>query len=568
MIRITALHLQIHHTKEQLYQKAAKELGVKVKEIQTLQIARKSLDARKKTELKFTYTLDITLMDIKQEERILQQNIKNIKIKSHQPIIYTLPSCGNEKLQYRPIVVGFGPAGMFSALSLARAGFCPIVLERGEDVDTRSKTVEDFWKKGILNPESNVSFGEGGAGTFSDGKLNTMVKDTNGRNREVMQTFIKHGADEEILYDYKPHIGTDRLKEVVRGIREEIITLGGEIRFGACLKEMVLEEFLSEEIKEREQIQKRVRALRVVQGQKEYILKTQVLILAIGHSARDTFQMLYAKKVPMKAKPFAVGLRIQHPQEMIDISQYGEKEAKFLSPAPYKLTAKSKSGRGVYSFCMCPGGYVVAASTQEKTMVVNGMSYHNRDSAVSNSAIIVTVEPKDFGIGHIDGEDNVLAGIYFQKELEERAFFYGKGKIPIQLYGDYKRGRLSEGYGGFLPCFKGQTHFARVDKILPKELKQAILEAMPEFEKKIKGFSREDSILAGVESRTSSPIKIERDDKMESLIKGLYPSGEGAGYAGGITSAAMDGLKVAESIIAKFNPIYLNKKTNRISDIK
>lgn len=575
MIRIKDITMQLKHTKDEIYKQAAKELGILPTDILKLHIAKRSLDARRLRGAKicYKYTVDVELLQGEGlESKILHRHKKNTKMEMATKKVYHLPPVGDEGLTHRPVIVGFGPAGMFAALSLARAGFCPIIIERGECVDARTETVEQYWETGEINPDSNVSFGEGGAGTFSDGKLNTMVKDSLGRNYEVMRTFVMHGADEEILYDYKPHIGTDVLREVVKGIRTEIQSLGGEFRFNERLEEV----FVSE--------QKRCQSLRIcrlraqtkegepdTRFQKEsdatpdtelqskldetsqyYDLDCEVLVLAIGHSARDTFAMLYQKNIPMAAKSFAVGLRIQHPQRHIDVSQFGEEDAHLLSPAPYKLTAKSRFGRGVYSFCMCPGGYVVAASTEAGKMVVNGMSYHKRDSGVANSAIIVTVNPADF-VGF--GEGNVLDGMAFQRALEEKAYALGKGKIPVQLYGDFKEGKISSSYGSFLPKFKGQTKFAPLHTLFFEELYVSILEAMDVFHKKIKGFAMEDAVLAGVESRTSSPIQILRNEMLESDIGGLYPCGEGAGYAGGITSAAMDGLKVAESIIKRFCPM-------------
>jgi hypothetical protein len=533
MIRLTGINMNIHHADEELYKKIVSSLRINNNDIKEFSIARKSLDARKKTDIKYNYTLDITLKSNSLENKVLKNNIKNSKISKYQKEEYKIPNSGNALLENRPVIVGFGPAGIFAALLLARAGYRPIVLERGEDVESRSKKVDEYWESGKLDEESNVSFGEGGAGTFSDGKLNTMVKDTHGRNTFVMKNFIKHGADDEILYVHNPHIGTDRLREVVVGIRKEIIKLGGEIRFCSKLTDIIVNE-------------NKLTNIKVINDTKEYTIDTKVLVLAIGHSARDTFEMLYKNKIPMKQKPFAVGLRVQHPQEMIDKSQYAN-EAKTLSPASYKLTAKSLTGRGVYSFCMCPGGYVVAASTEKEKMAVNGMSYHDRNSGVANSAIIVTVNTNDFP------SSKPLAGLEFQRNLESKAFTLGKGNIPIQLFKDYKGKCLTKKFGEFEPKIKGKTCFAPLHELLPKELTDSIIEAMAEFDKKIKGFGRDDAIFAGVESRTSSPIQIPRDDNLECEIEGIYPCGEGAGYAGGITSAAMDGIKVAESIIKKYN---------------
>ncbi len=544
MIRIRDIKIPLRYTKEDLQKFAEKELGIGHGEIAKLHIAKRSLDARRNHGAKICYifTLDVELLKGKTfEEKVLKHCSKNPKIQAFSKKEYALPLHGENGLNHRPVVIGFGPAGIFAALNLAKAGYRPIVIERGESVKERTETVKHYWETGEIKNDSNVSFGEGGAGTFSDGKLNTMVKDSSGRNHEVMSTFVKHGADEEILYDYKPHIGTDLLSLVVEGIREEIKSLGGEIRFNERLEDILLDE------------NKTCKALRIrnLRIDEVYDLDCEVAVLAIGHSARDTFAMLYRLGLPMEAKSFAIGLRVQHPQSLIDVSQFGE-DADILSPAPYKLTHTAASGRGVYSFCMCPGGYVVAASTEAGGMVVNGMSYHSRSSKVANSAIIVTVNPKDF---REFAEQGVLCGPAFQRMLEERAYKLGNGKIPVQLYGDFKAGKISASYGSFMPAFKGETRFAPLHELFDEEIKSSIIEAMESFHKKIKGFGNEDTVLAGVESRTSSPVKIVRDAYSQSEIRGIYPCGEGAGYAGGITSAAMDGIKVAESIISRFRPM-------------
>lgn len=537
--------MQLLHTKEELQEAVAKELKIPSKEFVTFRIARRSLDARrlKLAKICYMYTVDVELSK-RAEEKALKRLAKNAKVSEVKQKEYHLPACGEVVLKHRPVVVGFGPAGMFAALNLARAGFRPIVVERGECVEKRSISVEEYWKSGVPKKDSNVSFGEGGAGTFSDGKLNTMVKDALGRNQEVMRTFVRHGADEEILYDYKPHIGTDRLIEVVAGIRKEIQSFGGEIFFGERLEKIYFDE------------NRHIHSICVRNVDSDAVQEyaCEVLVLAIGHSARDTFAMLHELGVPMEAKSFAVGLRVQHPQALIDVSQYGEEEAELLSPAPYKLTHQASTNRGVYSFCMCPGGHVVAASTEEHKMVVNGMSYHARDSKVANSAIIVTVHPDDF---LCTGDESVLRGLTYQRMLEAKAYELGEGKIPVQLYGDYKENRLSAEYGSFLPKFKGETKFAALHTLFSEDIRASIVEGMENFHKKIKGFANADAVLAGVESRTSSPIQILRNEEHESTLCGLYPCGEGAGYAGGITSAAMDGMKVAESIIRKYAP---NKK--------
>lgn len=521
MIRINQLKLNIHHSDKELEDKICKTLHIKNSELKTYFIVKRSLDARKKDDIKYVYTIQV---DIDKPLKIKDPNVSIDKT-----ISYQLPENGPCDLKERPVIVGFGPAGMFAGLSLARAGLKPIIIERGEDSSARKATVEKFWETGKLNTSSNVSFGEGGAGTFSDGKLNTLVKDDFGRNTEVLRTFVDFGADSDILYVHNPHIGTDRLIDIVTNIRKEIIRLGGEVKFNTTMNDLVVE---NGELK----------SISLNDGSS---YSCSVLILAIGHSARDTFFMLRDKSLDMRSKAFAVGLRIQHPQLMIDVSQFGP-EAEFLSPASYKLAETASNGRGVYSFCMCPGGYVVDASSEYDMKAVNGMSYHGRNSSNANSAVIVSVNPDDF-VGN-----DVLSGIEFQRSLERLAYSYGDGSIPVQLLGDYLEHKDSYEYGDVEPVFKGSTSFARLDECLPNYIHDSISEVMPRFASRIKGFDRYDAILSGVESRTSSPVRIVRNEELSSNIIGIYPCGEGAGYAGGITSAAMDGLKVAEKIISKY----------------
>lgn len=525
MIRINQLKLNIHHTEKELEEKICKILRIKPNELSEYYIVKRSLDARKKNDILYSYTLQIVLKD---DNKVLKNNRDN-NICKDSSVCYKLPVNGEHDLKHRPVIVGFGPAGMFAALSLARAGLKPLVIEQGEEAGKRKATVTHFWETGELNIKSNVSFGEGGAGTFSDGKLNTLVKDTSGRNTEVLRTFVEFGADSDILYVHNPHLGTDRLIDIVTNIRKEIIRLGGEVKFGTKLTDISLKD-------------DSVDGIILEDGSS---IDCSVLILAIGHSARDTFYMLNEKNIYMEPKAFAVGLRIQHPQQMIDISQFGP-EAEFLSPASYKLAETASNGRGVYSFCMCPGGYVVDASTEESRKAINGMSYHNRSSGNANSAIIVTVTPDDFE------ESGSLAGVEFQRKLENAAYAYGDGQIPVQLLGDYINHRNTNDYGDVEPKFCGATTFSRLDECLPEYIHRSICEVMPSFDSRIKGFGRYDAILSGVESRTSSPVRINRDERFMSSLKGIYPCGEGAGYAGGITSAAMDGLRVAEQIISLY----------------
>ncbi len=527
MLRINQLKLPIEHTQQDLEQKVMELLGIL--EVPEIMIVRRSVDARKKPELFFNYILDLRVRN--QREVYKHCNKKQVTIQNEMK--YRFP-ISDYKGQVRPIIVGMGPAGLFCGYMLAEAGFRPILLERGKKVEERIKDVECFWNTGSLNKESNVQFGEGGAGTFSDGKLNTLVKDKYGRNREVLSILVKEGAPEEILYDYKPHIGTDILAKVVKNIREHIITLGGEVRFESKVTGF--------EVKDG-----RIAGVKLHTGEK---VPGQYVVLALGHSSRDTFRVLYDMGVDMEAKSFAVGFRVEHPQEMINLSQYGRKDAAILGNAPYKLTASSSDGRGVYSFCMCPGGYVVNASSEEGRLAINGMSYSGRDGKNANSAIIISVTPKDYGSTH------PLAGIEFQKKLEEKAFNIGKGEIPVERYGTFKKAlgkKISANNKKqipeeFSPCIKGKWCYAGVHEILPEKLNEAFLEGMEQFGKIIKGYDHEYALIEGIESRTSSPVRINRDEKLQSSIKGIYPCGEGAGYAGGITSAAMDGIKVAEEI--------------------
>lgn len=556
MIRIQQLKIKTNHTKEQLRKKAAELLDITPDKILDMEIVRQSIDARKKPEIYYIYTV---LVSVEHEDKVLR-NLEKPRYKKvalqhgierTEKEAYIFPKAGTKKQKSPTVIVGMGPAGLFCGYFLALHGYAPILLERGKNVDDRLSDVEHFWKTGQLNPSSNVQFGEGGAGTFSDGKLNTLVKEKAGRSTKVLETFVKFGAKESIVYEAKPHIGTDVLCGIVKRMREEIIRLGGQVFFESQVTDVLIENGSVQGV--------------VVNG--EQTIPCNQLVLAIGHSARDTFSMLYEKHLPMEAKSFAVGLRVQHPQEMINKSQYGAEDAGELGAAPYKLAAKTSLDRGVYSFCMCPGGYVVNASSEEKRLAVNGMSYSGRDSAAANSAIIVSVTPKDFGSEH------PLAGIAFQQKLEEKAYSLCDGKIPVQRYGVFKKcteadktqeellsaGELCEAdifmeASCNTPLCKGEYSFGDVSRILPRECNLAFVEGMEAFDRQIKGFNRPDTVLLGVESRTSSPVRIHRDETFQSEIKGIYPCGEGAGYAGGITSAAIDGLRVAEAIAGIISP--------------
>ena len=509
-----------------------KKLKIKADDIRNIEILKKSVDARKKEQLSFVYQLDI---ECDNEKKIVSRYKKNdVSLKEKKTIIRKINDNIPPENKGQTVIAGFGPAGIFAAYELAKSGHKPIVIERGLDVENRKKTVEKFWNTGELDTECNVSFGEGGAGTFSDGKLNTMVKDRFGYNRKVLETFVRFGAPKEILYLQKPHIGTDKLADVVKNMRLEIERLGGEVRFGVRLdsinteKENETQKIVSVNVTDRESSQKQE-------------IKCEKLILAIGHSARDTFISLHESDVEMQQKSFAIGVRVEHLQEMIGRNQYGDMY-KILPTADYKLTHQTKDGRGVYSFCMCPGGYVVNASSQKGMLAVNGMSNYLRDSKNANSAMVVTVGPEDYE------SDDVLAGMRFQQKWEKKAYEAAGGKIPVQLFGDFKKDRVSSEFGEVIPETKGEYAFANVRKIIPESVASSIEEGITAFEKKIKGYSRDDTLLLGIESRTSSPVKILRDESMQSNIRGIYPCGEGAGYAGGITSAAMDGIKIAMQI--------------------
>ena len=502
----------------------SKKIKVKPIDIKSYKILKQSIDARKKDSIYYVYEV---LVDTDIKLRLNDDILEYIDEK------YEYPISGTKELNNRPIIVGSGPSGLFCGLVLSRCGYKPIIIERGEDVEDRINSINSFWSTGKLNPNSNIQFGLGGAGTFSDGKLNTLIKDSNNRMKFVYEEFISHGAKEDILYSYKPHVGTDILVNVVKSIKDEIISLGGEFRFNTCLTDINTTNN---------------KITSIVVNNKD-IINTDILVLCIGHSSRDTFRMLNNRNINMESKPFAVGLRVIHSQDMINRSQYGERYKDMLGSAPYKLTYKCSNGRGVYSFCMCPGGYVVNASSEENRLVVNGMSYSDRSSTTANSAIVVSIYPRDYGT-------NLFDGVKFQEELESKAFNIGKGSVPIQLYKDFIDDKISSSLGNVDPNIKGSYTFSNLNSLLPVELNDSIKEAFIDFNKKINGFASSDTILVGVESRTSSPIRIIRDENYISNINGIYPCGEGAGYAGGITSASIDGIKIAEAIIKEYRGVY------------
>lgn len=551
MIRINQIKLKLGQEFQEregklLENKIKRLLKLKDKEDFTYEIVKRSLDARKKPEIFYFYTVDVKVLN----ENEVMNRAKGNQISVAASVRYRFPSPGGEKMVHRPVIIGTGPAGLFCGYMLALHGYAPILLERGMDVENRCEKVEEFWKTGRLDTECNIQFGEGGAGTFSDGKLNTLVKDKDGRSREVLSVFVSSGAPKDILYDGKPHIGTEVLTDVVKNMRETIIAHGGEVHFNTKVTDLCIENG-------------RIKALIVEKREKEgkgeerkAKIETDVAVLAIGHSARDTFEMLYQRKVSMEAKSFAVGLRAEHPQKLIDLVQYGMERPEYLPPAAYKVTAQAKDGRGVYSFCMCPGGYVVNASSEEGYLAVNGMSYSRRDGQNANSAIIVSVTPEDYGSSH------PLGGIEFQRRLEEQAYKIGNGKVPVEYYGNFKRAVWGEKedkshddtYGQYVPQIKGKWQFGEVHKIMPDVLNRAFVEGMEAFNRKIPGFAADGVILSGIESRTSSPVRIHRKENGQSEIGGLFPCGEGAGYAGGIMSAAMDGIRTAEQIARKYQP--------------
>ncbi len=525
LYRINNLKMSLDAAESEVFCEASRRAKISESKVISKKIIKKSIDARR-GEVQFVYSV---VLETNSKVFCDGTNVLQIKNMDEEPV-----KSGNVPLKERPVIVGFGPCGMFCALTLAKMGYSPIVLERGADVDERTKKVSFFWKGGALDENTNVQFGEGGAGTFSDGKLTTRIGDP--LSDSVLKEFVRFGAPEDILYNAMPHIGTDILKDVVKNIRKEIISLGGEVRFNSTLTDITIKN-------------NKLQRITLASGES---IACSVLILGIGHSARDTYKMLFDKGVEMIQKPFSVGFRIEHLQEDINHAMYGKyADHPSLGAATYKLSYR-EGDMGCYSFCMCPGGSVVLASSEKDSVVVNGMSERTRDKINSNSAICVNVSSKDFKDSH------VLSGIGFQIELERKAFLMG-GKnycSPVQLLGDYVNGRVSKTFGKVKPSVMPKTEFADLNELFTPSFNSFMKKGILSFERKIKGFTDHDALLTGVETRTSAPLRILRNDEGESVnVKGIYPAGEGAGYAGGIMSAAVDGIKAANKIIGKFKAV-------------
>lgn len=532
MIILQQIKLPVTHSETDLQQKIADILGLRYVDVRNYTVTRRAIDSRKKHRMIFfIYSVELSLDDEQSvvSGRVARTNAKQYRIEIREPYSYRVPACNPGKVKERPVVVGCGPCGLFAAYILAEAGMKPLLVERGKDVDSRIEDVDKFFTTGQLNTTSNVQFGEGGAGTFSDGKLNTLI--TNPRIKYVFEVLVKAGAPESILYDAKPHIGTDRLRMVVKNIRKEIIARGGEVRFAAQLTDVII----------------RNNKITAIHLNDDEVISADTLILAIGYSARDTYRMLYDKNVFMEQKPFSIGVRIEHKREMINKAQYDTFSTnKKLGSAKYKLVAHSKNNRSVYTFCMCPGGYVVPSSSEEGVVVTNGMSEYAQDGENSNSALLVNVGSSDFRSEH------PLAGMDYQRMLEQKAFALGGGNYfaPIQLVGDFLNNKRSDTVRSIQPTYKPGVTPVSLDECLPDFVTAGLREALPKFDRKIAGFAHPDAVLTAIESRSSSPLRITRDrDSLQSNVAGIFPAGEGAGYAGGIVSSAVDGMRVGEVIL-------------------
>lgn len=541
MLRITDLKLPLDHDEAALAAAIVARLGIAPHELTGYTVAKRSHDARKRGAIALIYALDV---DTPREAELLQRFADDPHVQRAPDTSYRLVAKAPAQLRHRPLVIGFGPCGLFAGLILAQMGFRPIILERGKAVRERTKDTWDLWRKRNLHAESNVQFGEGGAGTFSDGKLYSQIRDPLHHGRKVLTEFVKAGAPEEILYLGKPHIGTFRLVSMVENMRATIEALGGEIRFGQRVDDLLIDVTPSGE--------RRVRGVTLASGEQ---LRADHVVLALGHSARDTFEMLHARGVHLDAKPFSIGFRIEHPQSVIDRARFGPQAGHpLLGAADYKLVHHCKgrhagSGRSVYSFCMCPGGTVVAATSEPQRVVTNGMSQYSRNERNANAAVVVGIAPSDFAA--FDASGSVLAGIAMQRALESHAYVLGgeNYSAPAQLVGDFLAGRASRQFGEVQPSYKPGVALGSLDSALPDYAIAAIREALPAFERQIRGYAMHDAILTGVETRTSSPVRITRDASLQSLnTRGLFPAGEGAGYAGGILSAGVDGIKIAEAV--------------------